>query len=204
MTPPPSRLHRFYADVDEDPRLRRGLGRLELVRVQEIVRRHLPRPRDLDVLDVGGATGVHAEWLLADGHRVHLVDLMPRHVERALDRLGDRRRFSAEVGDARELARHDASADVVLLLGPLYHLTDAADRIRAWREARRVVRPGGVVVGMAISRFTSLLDGFAQGFLFDPRFPRDHGGPPPLTLPRLRASSATHPLRRAGGSPGRR
>lgn len=164
-------VRRHYEDVDEDARLRQGLGRLELARVQEVVRRNLTeRPGGLDVLDVGGATGVHAEWLLADGHRVHLVDLMPRHVERALLRLGSTPGFSAELGDARALPREDASADVVLVLGPLYHLQSREDRLRVWREAHRVVRSGGVVVAMAISRFASLLDGLATGWLLDPRF----------------------------------
>ncbi len=59
----------------------------------------------------------------------------------------------------------------MLLLGPLYHLLDRADRVRAWHEAARVVRPGGPVVAAAISRFASLFDGFVRGFYFeDPRF----------------------------------
>ena len=154
--------------IDEDQRLRQGLGRLELARVQEIVRRHLPPGSR--VLDVGGATGVHAEWLLADGHTVHLVDLLAGHVARATESLGDHPRFTATVGDARTLPLPDASVDVVLLLGPLYHLTERADRLAVWREASRVVVPGGVVVAMGISRFASLFDGLAQAYLFDPAF----------------------------------
>jgi len=162
-------MHEHYeTGFDEDLRLRSGIGRLEYARVQEIVRRHVaPASR---VLDVGGATGVHAEWLLADGHRVHLVDVVPGHVARARERLGSVEGFSAEVGDARALRLPDASSDVVLLLGPLYHLTERADRLAAWREARRVVVPGGVVVAMGISRFASLFDGLAQSYLFDPDF----------------------------------
>lgn len=163
------RIHEHYeTDIDEDQRLRRGLGRLELARVQEIVRRHLaPGSR---VLDVGGATGVHAEWLLDDGHTVHLVDLLPGHVARATESLGGRAGFTASVGDARALAVPDASVDAVLLLGPLYHLPDHADRLATWREAARVVVPGGVVVAMGISRFASLFDGLAQAYLFEPAF----------------------------------
>lgn len=167
MDEPPIHGH-YETDVDEDQRLRRGLGRLELARVQEIVRRHLPPTAR--VLDVGGATGVHAEWLLDDGHTVHLVDLLPGHVVRAEARLGRHARFTASVGDARTLPMPDASVDAVLLLGPLYHLTDRAHRLAAWREALRVVAPGGVVVAMAISRFASLFDGLAQSYLFDPAF----------------------------------
>jgi len=167
MEQPP--IHEHYDTAyDEDTRLREGLGRLELARVQEIVRRHLPPAAR--VLDVGGATGVHAEWLLDDGHTVHLVDLLAGHVARAEARLGGHERFTATVGDARALPVPDASVDAVLLLGPLYHLTDRADRLAAWREALRVVVPGGVVIAMAINRFTSLFDGLAQSALFDPAF----------------------------------
>ena len=123
------------------------------------------------MLDVGGATGVHAEWLLADGHAVHLVDLLAGHVARATENLGDHPRFTATVGDARSLPQADASVDAVLLLGPLYHLTDRADRLAVWREAARVVVPGGVVVAMGISCGSrSLFDGLAQAYLFDPAF----------------------------------
>jgi SAM-dependent methyltransferase len=64
------------------------------------------------------------------------------------------------------------SVDAVLLMGPLYHLTDRTDRLRALREARRVVRRGGLVFAVGISRFTSLLDGVSSGFLDAPAFVR--------------------------------
>ncbi len=157
----------YQSSLEED-RLSAGLGQLELVRTREVLRRHLP-PAPAEVLDVGGATGVHAAWLVEDGHRVHVIDLAPRHVERVRSDLGPLG-VTAEVGDARHLAAADDSYDVVLLLGPLYHLTEHADRVRALREAGRVVRPGGLVGVAAISRFASLFDGLARGFLFDPDF----------------------------------
>ena len=69
-------LH-HYATIREEQRISAGLGQLELLRTQEVLRRHLPSP-PARVLDIGGATGVHASWLAADGYRVHLVDLAPR------------------------------------------------------------------------------------------------------------------------------
>ena len=56
------------------------------------------------------------------------------------------------------------------LLGPLYHLTDRQDRVGALREAARVVRREGLVVVAGISRFASLFDGLARGYLSDDRF----------------------------------
>ena len=67
-------------------------------------------------------------------------------------------------------SQKDASADGVLLLGPLYHLTERADRLKALREAHRVLRNGGRVFAAAISRFASLMDGFSRDFVGDPRF----------------------------------
>lgn len=134
-------------------------GRLEFLRTQELLRRMLGDPAT--VLDVGGGTGVHAEWLARDGHAVHLIDVVPAHVDAAATLPG----VTAEVGDARELPVADHSVDVVLLLGPLYHLVDAADRERALAEAMRVLRPGGVLAGAGISRYLSVLETGTNGRL---------------------------------------
>jgi SAM-dependent methyltransferase len=76
----------------------------------------------------------------------------------------------ATVGDARALAQPDAAADALLLLGPLYHLPEREDRLRALREAARVLVPGGVFVAAAISRFASLFDGLRGAVFEDPAF----------------------------------
>ena len=157
-----------YESSLEEDRLSVGLGALELVRTQEILRRHLPAP-PAQVLDVGGGTGAHADWLLADGYGVHLLDVAPRHVEQALNALGSRG-LTADVGDARQLPFPDDSFNVVLVLGPLYHLQEEADRIQALEEARRVARPDGVVGVAAINRFASLFDGLVREFIFEPEF----------------------------------
>lgn len=146
----------------EDSRLARTPhGRLEFLRTRELLRRFLPgRSR---VLDVGGGTGVHAAWLAADGHRVHLVDLVPAHVAEAAALPA----VTAETGDARDLTAGNASQDVVLLLGPLYHLVEPAGRARALSEAWRVLRPGGLLAAAGISRYLSVLEAGAAGTLTD-------------------------------------
>lgn len=159
----------YSSKWDEDARLRSGLHGIELLRTQEIVRRFLP-DGPLRILDVGGGSGIHAEWLLADGHHVHLVEPVPRHVELATRRLGDRHGFSCEIGDARTLVQADDSTDAVLLLGPLYHLPEYEDRLDAWSEALRVTKPGGLLFAAAISRFAALAAGLAEGLIFDQDF----------------------------------
>lgn len=155
-------IRAFYAErYAEDERLvRSGHGQLEFLRTQELVRRYLPGP-GATVLDVGGATGVHARWLAADGYAVTLVDPVAEHVAKALE-IGT---FEAVVGDARKLEQADDSVDVTLMFGPLYHLVEAADRAQALAEARRVTRPGGLVVAAGISRYAGLLEYGTKGML---------------------------------------
>lgn len=164
----------YYSRGDEGSRLVSGSGRLELARTKEILRRYLP-PSPSTIVDVGGGPGIYSLWLARAGYEVHLVELVHKHVEQARaasEAHKDHPITTIEQGDARKLSHADGSVDAVLLLGPLYHLTERSDRLAALREARRVVRPGGVIVVAAISRFASLLAGLTEGHIDDPRFVR--------------------------------
>jgi ubiquinone/menaquinone biosynthesis C-methylase UbiE len=140
----PPEMFAYYAVYVEAERLDDASGDLERTRTQELMRRYLSDPPTV-VLDVGGATGVHALWLAAQGHEVHLIDPVAHHVaqaQRASHEQGDAL-ASCTVGDARDLAHADGSVDAVLLLGPLYHLVEAPERGRALAEAWRVLHPPG-------------------------------------------------------------
>ncbi len=146
-----------------------GEQRLELVRTLELLDRLLPPPPAF-LVDVGGGPGTYATIWAGRGYTVHLYDAVALHVEQAGAAAAAGPSFEAAVADARAVPEADGSADAVLLLGPLYHLTEAADRVAALREAWRVVRPGGVVAAVGISRYAALLDGLARGWLGDPTF----------------------------------
>jgi 2-polyprenyl-3-methyl-5-hydroxy-6-metoxy-1,4-benzoquinol methylase len=164
-------IKQFYSEtINEENRLTMSAdGRLEMLRTQELLRRHLPAA-PARVLDVGGGPGAHAEWLVADGYTVHLVDPIPRHVK-AAELVG----CTVELGDARALTARDSSYDVVLLLGPLYHLLEREDRHQALAEAHRVVKPGGLVAAAGINRYASLFEHTAFAHLDNPRLQESIG-----------------------------
>ncbi len=160
-----------YEQGDEIQRLSSSLGQLEETRMRELITRHLPET-PVVVYDVGGGPGGYACWLARRGYEVHLVDPVPLHVEQASaasQAQPDHPIAELRVGDARHLDRADNSVDVVLIMGPLYHLTERNERIAALQESYRILRKGGIIFAVAISRYASTLHGMIDGNM-DPEF----------------------------------
>ncbi len=152
-------VRRYY-----DEQVEREWERLERHRTEYAVTfralaDYLPSPPSA-VLDVGGGPGRYSVELAARGYRVTLLDLSPRSVEFACEKARERGvHLDAAQGTATDLSRFaDGSFGAVLLMGPLYHLIDGADRQRAVREAWRVLAPGGVVFVSYITRYARLRD----------------------------------------------
>lgn len=161
----------YYERGDEIQRLSSSGGQLEETRMRELITRHLPAAPAV-VYDVGGGPGNYACWLARGGYEIHLVDPVPLHVEQASaasQTQPDHPIAELYVGDARHLDRGDNSVDVVLMLGPLYHLTERNERISALQESYRILRKGGIIFAVAISRYASTLRGMIDGII-DPEY----------------------------------
>jgi ubiquinone/menaquinone biosynthesis C-methylase UbiE len=163
----------YYERAPEESRLEVGAFRLESIRTRELILRHAPRAPGA-VLDVGGGAGAYAFWLAELGYQVRLIDATQRLIEiaRARNEQVSPRLAACYVADAREVPETSDSADMVLMLGPLYHLVELHDRCAALSESLRVLRPGGVLIAAGISRYASALDGLARELLLDKEFSR--------------------------------
>lgn len=115
-------------------------------------------PAPAAIADIGGGNGRWAFELAAGGYDVSLADLSGPLIADAARRAGEAAIALAEpvVADARRLPWATDSFDAALLLGPLYHLFDRADRLAALREAARVIRPGGAVLVQVLHRAGAL------------------------------------------------
>lgn len=162
----------YYNGFDEQARLSNNWGQIEFLRTQNIISRYLKKTPSV-ILDVGGAAGRYSCWLALEGHEVHLIDPVPLHIQQAQaasDAQPKAPLASCSVGDARQLEFDDEIADAVLLLGPLYHLVESEDRKRCLSEAYRVLKTGGHLFAVGISRFASTIDGLDSGYFLDPLF----------------------------------
>lgn len=184
----------YYDEYDEWSRLDTPRGQVELRRSLRVIDAYLPEAAR--VLDLGGGPGRYTIELARRGHSVTLVDLTPKHVERARREVDERdlgEHVDAIVqGDARDLDQIDAdSFDAVVAFGPFYHLVDPDALDEAAEEVARVLRPDGLVFAQylpPLSGYVRLLDraadapdrvdldtvdrAFAEGVY---RNPADHG-----------------------------
>lgn len=149
-----SEIYDFYDSGVEIGRLERCLGKIEFARTKEILSRYIHEK--CRIYDVGGGIGMYAVWLAGQGHQVDLLELSGIQVAYAREHFIDKAVFMAEEADARALPRADCSADVVLLMGPLYHLQKRSDRALALSEALRVLKPGGLLIAAGISKWSNM------------------------------------------------
>jgi SAM-dependent methyltransferase len=183
-------LLEYYDSGIEDERLSRNLcNRLEWETTLHILAPYIPPSCHL--LEVGAGYGHYSIHYSLLGHKVTAVELVPSQVAALKAKVARRQSGALEVyqGDARNLAMiGDASIDVVLCFGPLYHLQVEADRLQCLIECLRIAKPGGIVAIAYLSRFsaaalrinrdasilntgfmdTLLEDGVIQGASFDP------------------------------------
>lgn len=161
-------INDFYTKSAEDTRLQTGLGPLEFLRNKELISRYLPQA-PATIADIGGGTGHYAAWLAGMGHRVILVDPVSRHIQQAEKRSRrSKGAFRCVEAEARNLPLETGTMDLVILHGPLYHLQEPSHRLVALREARRILKTGGTVLGFAITYAASTLAALQNGMFHLP------------------------------------
>jgi ubiquinone/menaquinone biosynthesis C-methylase UbiE len=124
----------------------------------------------LRVLEVGCGAGAQLWYLAHEGHAPVGLDFAPAALDQAQERLAT---AGAKVpllrGDARRLPFASAGFDLVLDVEAWSCLT-AADAELAWREATRVLEPGGRLVSIG---FTARTAGSDSGTTVDAHTVRD-------------------------------
>ena len=139
-------LNEIYDKGYEDTRLTRTRhGQLEFFTTMEYIHKYL-KP-GMKILEVGAGTGRYSITLAKEGYDVTAVELVKSNLEVLKQNAKDVKNITAFQGDALNLSKLESeSFDMVLVLGPLYHLYFNHDQQRAIDEALRVCKTNGVVM----------------------------------------------------------
>jgi len=149
------RVEQFYDETAEREWDRMDRNPLEFAMTKRAIEEYGIQGQ-VDILDVGGGPGRYAIWLAELGHEVTLLDLSNENLLLAKQKAAEAGVELAEFvqGSATQLEQiNDQWFDVVLLLGPLYHLRDVNERKQAISEARRVLKPGGIIFAAFLNRY---------------------------------------------------
>jgi S-adenosylmethionine-dependent methyltransferase len=148
-------VRRYYDGDPQHEWERHERHRTEFAITWKVLEQYLPDPPAC-VLDCGGGPGWYAIQLAQRGYAVTLFDLSSENLTfaRGMTQAAGLELQGYDLGDASDLSRYaDESFDAVLLMGPLYHLLEVEQRQRALQEARRVLRPGGMLFAAFINRY---------------------------------------------------
>jgi len=148
-----TRIIRDYYDAGVETEWNRVAGRPEFLLTCRFLNRYI-KPRQT-ILDIGGGPGRYSLYLAEQGCDVALLDLSSENVRFAGARAAERGlSVKTIVGDARETDKLiGGQFDHVLLMGPLYHLLEEADRVKAVESSLRLLKPGGILFASFISAF---------------------------------------------------
>lgn len=160
-------LERYYNKFPEEKRLNSRRGQVEYRVSMKYIHEYIPAgmPKDkVRILEIGAGTGRYSVALANEGYDVTAVELVKYNLG-ILKAKGSS--VKAMQGNALNLKKlSDDYFDVTLLLGPMYHLFGEADKKQALAEAKRVTKPGGVIlVAYCMNEYGVLTYAFKEGHM---------------------------------------
>lgn len=163
-----SKVSSYYSKFNEWKRLESFEGRLEYDLTVPIIQNHLPE--NAEVLDLGGGPGRYTIEFAQRGYKLHLADLSEELLKQAkirINEMGIKNIQSITQANAINLNCYkDNSFDVVLLLGPLYHLTNINERNTCLKELKRVLKQNGLIIASFIPYLSGAIGVASRMFNF--------------------------------------
>ena len=186
------KVKNYYRHFDEKNRLRNdNSGKLESLMTMRILENRLPPVQltenpegavadgaagadsvnEISILDLGGGAGVYSFPLAKKGYKVTLADLSETLLAQADKQKKEdnvQNLISCDQVNATDLSCYkDQSFDVVLLFGPLYHLTEKTEREKCISEVCRVLKRGGKIFASFIPHLSGSI-ALVQRFCWSP------------------------------------
>ena len=161
-------IENYYSNYDEEARLGYKWGQIEFLTTMRYINKYLEQKPNAHVLEIGAGTGRYSRTIADMGYRVEAVELVPHNITIFKEQIKPTQNINVTQGNALDLNKiADNTFDITLVLGPMYHLYNDADKQQAISEALRVTKVEGIVfVAYCISDASILEDAFKRNALW--------------------------------------
>ncbi len=148
-------LIEYYNKFNEEKRLESKHNKIELMTTLEYIKKYIKKGNK--VIDIGAGTGKYSEILQKEGYDVTAIELV-KHNYRQIEA----KNIKCYLGNAMDLNMiDDNSFDITLLFGPMYHLINMNDKVKALEEAKRVTKKNGYIfISYCMNEFALIKHGF--------------------------------------------
>lgn len=152
-------LINYYNKFNEDKRLNSRHGQVEYITSMKYIHKYLKKMKNPKILDIGAGCGRYSIALANEGYDVTAIELV-KHNLRVIEQKSDK--VHVYQGNAIDLSKFkDESFDLVLLFGPMYHLCNFNDQVKALLEAKRVMKKNGILmVAYCMNDYCVITHGF--------------------------------------------
>lgn len=163
-------LTEFYSHYDEEGRLLSRHGSVEFLTTMRYIEQYLQT--GMRILEIGAATGRYSHTLARMGYRVDAVELIQHNIDLFKANTQPGEEITITQGNAKDLHfLEDNTYDLVLLLGPMYHLFTVEEQKKALSEALRVTKPGGILMAAYCGNDATMVQYcFGRGMLREQRY----------------------------------
>ena len=160
------KILQYYDSYDEDGRLTRdNAHKVEFITTTHILDSVIPE--NCKILDLGAGAGRYTFYYAEKGHAVTAIDLSSHNVQIMEDNMAKsstKPHVEIYQGDARNLDfLTRESFDVVLCMGPIYHLKSAEERIACIKGCLAKLKSGGILAIAYINKVAVCLSEIRRG-----------------------------------------
>lgn len=156
----------FYNNYDEEGRLMRKSRMPEYLNTMKYIEKYLSP--DSKVIEIGAGTGRYSLALAEMGYDVTAVELVPHNIDVMKKKVKSHHNIKIYEGNACDLSMFESETyDIVLLLGPMYHLFTDEDKHKAMSEAIRLAKKDGTIYTSYCNNDTSIYKLFYKKKILD-------------------------------------
>lgn len=159
-------LVNYYNKFNEDKRLLTRHGNVEFITSIKYIEKYLCNYKNPIILDIGAGCGKYSGYFSNLGYNVTAIELV-KHNLRVIEK--NYPKVNSILGNALSLNKiPDNYADIIIFFGPMYHLINKEDKVKALMEAKRVLKPNGVIfIQYIMNEYAIITHGFKEYFILD-------------------------------------